>query len=115
MTSKLAFISLPVTDLDRSVIFYRDVLGLKILLMEDGWAEFDLDGQRLALHREIINEPSHGATIYFKANSIEEEIESLKQKGVSFKGKLKIYSYGKLICFADPDGNMLGLYEPPAP
>ncbi len=115
MTSKLAFISLPVTDLDRSVTFYRDVLGLKILLMEDAWAEFDLDGQRLALHREIITEPSHGTTIYFKANSIEEEIESLKQKGVSFKGELEIYSYGKLICFADPDGNMLGLYELPAP
>ncbi|KMP11674.1 hypothetical protein UR09_02750 [Candidatus Nitromaritima sp. SCGC AAA799-A02] len=117
MINKLAFISCPVTDLDRSIIFYRDVLGFKLLFIEDNWAEFDIDGQRLALHLEAArpkpDRPS-GAAVYFTAWPIEETIEKLKCNGVAFHGEMETHSYGKLIGFSDPDGNPLGLYEPPA-
>src|SRR5215831_5314411 len=39
-----------VSDMDRSVRFYRDVLGLKLKFQSPDWSEFDLGPNTLALH-----------------------------------------------------------------
>jgi catechol 2,3-dioxygenase-like lactoylglutathione lyase family enzyme len=39
-----------VTDMARSVVFYRDVLGLPVRLESDKWTEFETPGCTLALH-----------------------------------------------------------------
>ena len=40
-----------VSDMKRSVSFYRDVFGLPIKFETPGWTEFATDGATLALHR----------------------------------------------------------------
>jgi lactoylglutathione lyase len=40
-----------VSDMKRSVAFYRDVLGLPLKFDSPEWAEFSTDGATLALHR----------------------------------------------------------------
>lgn len=115
MINKISFISYSVSDLQRSIIFYRDLLGLKLLLINDAWAEFNIDGQRLAIHEEKINtdvKGQPGPTVYFEANPIEIMVEALESKGITFNGTIEVYPYGKLILFSDPDNNSLGLYEP---
>ena len=116
MINKIAFTSYYVSDLQQSIVFYRDLLGLKPLLNNDAWAEFNVDGQRLAIHEEKdntkINDQS-GATVYFEANPIENVVKALQSKGIVFNGEIEAYPYGKLILFSDPDNNSLGLYEPP--
>lgn len=39
-----------VSDMRRSVAFYRDVLGLPLRFESPGWSEFATDGATLALH-----------------------------------------------------------------
>lgn len=39
-----------VSDMDRSVAFYRDVVGLPLRFASPGWTEFATDGATLALH-----------------------------------------------------------------
>ena len=116
MINKIAFISYYVSDLQQSIVFYRDLLGLKLLLNNDVWAEFNVDGQRLAIHEEKDNTNTNNrsrATVYFEANPIGNMVKVLQLKGVVFNGEIKVYPYGKLILFSDPDNNSLGLYEPP--
>ena len=48
-----------VSDMDRSVRFYRDVLGLPLGFESPGWSEFAVEGATLALHKaEAPAEPS---------------------------------------------------------
>ena len=116
MINKISFISYPVSNLQQSILFYRDLLGFKLLLNIDNWAEFNIDGQRLAIYeKKNSNNTSDqfGTTVYFEANPIEDMVKDLRSKGIIFRGEIKIYSYGKLILFSDPDDNSFGLYEPP--
>jgi lactoylglutathione lyase len=39
-----------VSDMQRSVIFYRDVIGMPLKFESPGWTEFATDGATLALH-----------------------------------------------------------------
>ena len=43
-----------VSDMKRSVSFYRDVLGLPLKFESPGWSEFLTDGATLALHASAI-------------------------------------------------------------
>ena len=116
MINNIAFISYYVSDLQQSIVFYRDLLGLKLLLNNDAWAEFSVDGQRLAIYEEKDNtnvNNQSGATVYFEAYPIENMVKALQSEGIVFDGQIEIYPYGKLILFSDPDNNSLGLYEPP--
>lgn len=119
MFEKIAFIHYPTQDLHRALEFYRDVLGFKLLVQNEEWLEFEVGGQRLALrlvdpwiaNTELPN--SSGAMIWLEARPIEKIIEKLKNKNIIFINDLKVYSYGKTLIFKDPDGNPVGLYEPP--
>ena len=39
-----------VSDMQRAVAFYRDVIGLPLKFESDGWTEFATEGATLALH-----------------------------------------------------------------
>ncbi len=112
MPTKIAFISYPVKNLDKAVEFYQKVLGKEPLFHREDWAEFELGGQKLALQKSSSSGGS-GATVYFLARPIEGFVFRLKELDAMLEGNIEIHSYGKLARFRDPDGNILGLYEPP--
>lgn len=113
MHAKIAFISYPVSNLDRSVKFYQKVLGKEPIILQEDWAEFALHGQRLALQKAL-PPIGTGATVYLHAKPIEGFVFRLKELDTPLIGNIEVHSYGKLARFKDPDGNILGLYEPPA-
>ena len=116
MINKIGFISYSVSNLQQSINFYQSLLGLELLLNDDRLAEFNISGQRFAIHEKTNGAIKHGqstAIVYFEANPIETIVKDLQVKGVKFNGEIEVYSYGKLILFSDPDNNSLGLYEPP--
>jgi predicted enzyme related to lactoylglutathione lyase len=116
MLKKIAYSSYPVLNMKRAVDFYQHVLGFQLLFQQEDWAEFEIDGQRLALQKvQAIAPPvlAGGAIISFHSQSIEKDIRSLKSKNVAFIGNIQTYPYGKIAYFKDPDSNILGLYEPP--
>ncbi len=114
MQAKFAFISYPVSNLHRAVEFYQKVLGKEPLFVTEDWAEFEMEGQRLALQKvsPATSPTGPGATLYFLAKPIEGFVFRLKELDTALVGNIEIHSYGKLARFMDPDGNMLGLYEP---
>ena len=120
MFEKIAFIHYPTQDLERAIEFYRDVLGLKLLVQNEEWVEFEVGGQRLALRLvdpwTVDTEPSNisSAMIWLEAHPIEKLIATLKNKNIKFINELESLSYGKTASFRDPDGNPIGLYEPPS-
>lgn len=120
MFQKIAFIHYCTENLDRALKFYRDVLGFKLLVHNEEWVEFEVGGQRLALRQVDPTTPkteapnTNGAMIWLEARPIEKAIDELKNKKVKFNSNLEIFSYGKTATLEDPDGNLVGLYEPPS-
>lgn len=120
MFEKIAFIHYRTQDLNKALKFYRDVLGFKLLVQNEEWVEFEVGGQRLALRLvdpwTTSAEPpnDNGAMIWLEARPIEKTIATLKENKVIFINELKAFSYGKTATFRDPDGNLIGLYEPPS-
>ena len=111
----IAFISYPVCDLKKAVEFYQKVLEIEPLFLREDWAEFELDGQRFALQKvNELKSKQVGATLYFKAQPLEKHIARLERIGAKLMDTPGFYSYGKLVRFHDPYGNIFGLYEPPA-
>ena len=116
MINKIGFTAYTVSNLQQSINFYQNLLGLELLLKDARWAEFNISGQRFAINEKnnkTIKTNEAGAIVYFEANPIEAIVKTLKNMGVKFNGEIEIYSYGKMILFSDPDDNSLGLYELP--
>ncbi len=118
MSKKIAYIWYPTANMGRAVEFYQDLPGFRLLFQREDWSEFDIGGQRFALKKVdglSTSQLSGTPGLSLLAQPIEETIDALTQKGVPFTGDLQQYPYGKIIHFQDPDGNILGLYEPPPP
>ena len=116
MLNKIGFIAYTVSNLQQSIKFYQNLLGLELLLKKDRWAEFNIAGQRFAIYEKTNGTIKHdhsAAIVYFEAIPIETIVNDLQVKGVKFYKNIEVYSYGKIILFSDPDNNSLGLYEPP--
>ncbi len=115
MFNKIAFVSYSISDMKRSVDFYQSTLGLQLLLQVDEWAEFMIGGQRFAIRQTSEAVQQNTAILHLETANIEDAVERLQAKGVAIHQPVKTYDYGKLACFLDPDGNIIGLYEPPQP
>ena len=105
-----------VTDVDRSVAFYRDVLGIPFLFRVPGqpMAFFDCDGVRLYLGVPESEEYRARGMLYFSVDDIESAHRVLTERGVSFRdGPHLVHrtegSELHMAFFTDPDGNNLAL------
>jgi methylmalonyl-CoA/ethylmalonyl-CoA epimerase len=86
--ARIGQILVPVRDLRRAVEFYRDILGMRFLFEVPRMAFFDCGGIRLLLGLPEGDGPAQPATvIYYKVDDIRESYESLRARGVRFKGE----------------------------
>lgn len=116
MIKGISAVWLPVTDMDRAVQFYSDTLGLDVEKQQDEWSEVSIDGTRIGLNGRPEESPAGdgGALIAFDAgDDLEQAVESLKGKGVSFSGEISEHPWGRIVPFKDPDGNDLQLFAAP--
>jgi catechol 2,3-dioxygenase-like lactoylglutathione lyase family enzyme len=108
-----------VTDMQRAVAFYRDILGLRLLRQDSAtWAEFDAGGRRFALHSAGDGQPvgSGGATAVFEVDDLRRAKRELSAKGVTFVHEGDVEGYASFASFLDPDGNTVQIIEyAPAP
>lgn len=111
---RLMQITLPVKDLDRSVAFYRDSLGMTVRLRGKRAAMMlDAGGFSLRLEQSDKVEPGEGVEIYFSDPGLS-RFKALSERGVKFIGPPEIAGRldGKeirLAEFTDPDGHAVGL------
>jgi lactoylglutathione lyase len=62
MLSKVDYVMVNVSDMSRSLAFYRDTLGLQLKFESPGWSEFETGGTTLALHGATRAASGGGAT-----------------------------------------------------
>jgi catechol 2,3-dioxygenase-like lactoylglutathione lyase family enzyme len=113
------FVSLPVTDLERSIAWYRDTVGLE-QTRHGQWPEFRL-GENVFLYLldptdigQIFQGP-HTASIALRVPDVAEARAALEAKGVVFDGETFDTGVCHMAHFRDPDGNVLMLHRRYAP
>jgi catechol 2,3-dioxygenase-like lactoylglutathione lyase family enzyme len=112
---RIGQIALSVKDIERSVGFYRDVLGLPHLFTAGQLAFFDCGGVRLFLDALPEAQGQGNSCIYFRVENIHGVQERLTAQGVAFEGAPHMIHRHEdgteewMTFFRDPDGNMLSL------
>ena len=109
------FISVPVSDMARSVAWYRDTLGLP-QTGEGGFPEFKLgdNGFLYLLSLEAIGgqfRSPHDAGFALRVPDVHEARTELEGKGVAFNGDVLDTGVCHMAFFADPDGNQMLLHR----
>ena len=117
---KIGQIAIPVTDVDRAIAFYRDVLGLTFLFQAGpNLAFFDCGGVRILLDKpEEAELAKHSSVIYFSVTDIRGSFAEVTERGA------EVVDPPHLIAklpdrevwmgfFRDPDKNLLALMSEP--
>ena len=106
-----------VSDMARSVSFYREVLGLPLRFESPGWTEFATDGATLVLHpgdspylkesRSMVGTCRWGFSVpnldEFHARMVQHNVECLQPPEVVFGARVAQY--------VDPDGLVISVGE----
>jgi catechol 2,3-dioxygenase-like lactoylglutathione lyase family enzyme len=119
LVERTDFISVPVTDLERSTAWYRDTLGLD-QVGEGAWPEFQL-GENVSLYlmdptnvgREFSG--PHSAYIALRVPDVAESRSQLEANGIEFEGEIFDTGVCHMAFFHDLDGNALMLHRRYAP
>jgi lactoylglutathione lyase len=102
-----------VSDMKRSVAFYRDRVGLKLRFASPGWSEFDTGGTTLALHPAGPKNPAGTSEVGVTVQDLDAFYSERKAAGVVFTGPPQLQSYGApLTEMRDPDGAVISVGAP---
>ena len=123
--TRLGYAILFVSDLDRSIRFYRDTIGLPFRFANESYAEFATEGAKFALYarshlpellgREAAPGPGpglHGEVAFF-CDDVDAEHERLAAAGVTVIAPPTDRPWGeRTLHVADPDGYVVELTRP---
>jgi lactoylglutathione lyase len=114
MFTEIDYTMIMVSDMQRSVELYRDVLGIPLKFQTPGWTEFQTGTTTLALHRGAANPEqavdrgkiAGNCSIGFNVKDIDKTYAELKAKGAHFvMPPTHQQAEGiKLAVCVDPDG-----------
>jgi predicted enzyme related to lactoylglutathione lyase len=107
-----------VSNMDRAVRFYTEVLGLKLTnRFGDHWATVEAGkGLTIGLHPASPKYPAPGTKGAMMLgleidDAIERVVSRLSEKGVQVKGSIIRDEAGNFVHLEDPDGNDIYLWE----
>ncbi len=112
--SAIAQVALTVQDIPRATAFYRDTLGVPVLLETPEMVFFQAGDIRLLLGLPDKEHATHSSIVYFKVDDIMHAYRALQELGVAFTHEPRIIHRGQktdvwLAHFRDPDRNELAL------
>jgi catechol 2,3-dioxygenase-like lactoylglutathione lyase family enzyme len=103
-----------VADMDLAIAFYRDVLGLSLdYRAGNEWAQFSAGPLKIGLHGTgSAGESRVGGTLAFTVTDLDASKARLAAQGVALGHEGGGERLGpRFVEFADPDGNVLALFE----
>ncbi|MDE1765427.1 MAG: VOC family protein [Thaumarchaeota archaeon] len=113
----LGSVIIAVSNLEKSVQFYNEVIGLPIKNKRGDWAELGRDGATLILHpaSRLINTGTsieNGIVVGLVVGDIESAVQELKTRSVTVHREITSHRVGKNCIVLDPDKYMISLFEP---
>ena len=111
----IAFVGIPVTDVERARGFYEGVLGLKIAeeMMGGKWIEYTVAGNTLAIASvgEQWKPSGQGTSAAVEVEDFDQAIETLRSKGIRFAAEPFETPCCHMAVVQDPDGNKLIIHK----
>ena len=112
---KICYLEIPTTDIARSVAFYQAVFGWRVRQRGDGATAFD-DAVGEVSGSWVTGRPpsaTPGLLVYIMVDDIGSSIDSVLRNRGRIVQELGGDAPELTARFADPDGNVLGLYQEP--
>lgn len=113
---KASHIMLGVSDLERSLAFYRDRLGLTVQNQLPGFAFLEAGPLVLALSKDIwthMGKAPGAMQVVFGVENVKASHAALKEKGVEFMNEPRDVNGREWAAnFRDPDGHLLSIFGP---
>jgi len=115
---KVGNVILAVKDLEKSVNFYNNILGMPIKNTRSNWVDLGQSGALLSLHPALPSEPHSGTSvdngilIGLVVGDVESAVNELKSKNVKIHRDIQKREAGINAIILDPDGYMISLFEP---
>ncbi|HKW15458.1 MAG TPA: VOC family protein [Candidatus Krumholzibacteria bacterium] len=110
---KICYLQIPTTDIERSVAFYQKVCGWKTRTRGDGSMAFD-DGVGEVSGAWVTGRPSSptpGLLLFIMVDDVAASSKIVEASGGRIVTALDKNAPEWFALFADPDGNVLGLYQ----
>ena len=107
------FTFVAVSDMQKSLTFYRDLLGIPLacLVHEGTWAEFEINPGTLVLGQGYDFMSPGGGTVALAVTDAKAAIEELEREGIHLHSPLG----ESAVCFwaiiEDPDGNRVIIHQ----
>ncbi len=111
---KLGAVILLVSDMNKSVQFYKEILNIPLKKKSDEWTEFFNKETVLALHpaknKEKIKSGQH-ILVGFSASDFDQTMRNLQDKKVIFFKNPREEGFGKHAIIEDPDGHLISIVK----
>jgi lactoylglutathione lyase len=112
---KVGAVILLVSNMEKSIKFYSDILELPVKTRSKDWTEFFNNDTVLALHpapkKKKKLKTGSGTLIGFEVTHLDSMVKKLKEKRVKFFKKPKEEPFGKHAIIRDPDGHLISIAE----
>jgi len=111
---KVGNVILAVKDLEKSVYFYNNILGMPIKNTRSNWVDLGQSGALLSLHPASaeLSTPNDMIMIGLVVGDVESAVNELKSKNVKIHRDIQEREAGINAIILDPDGYMISLFEP---
>ena len=115
---KVGNVILAVKDLEKSIQFYNEVIGLPIKDQRKTWVDLGTSGALLSLHpasltaEHVGSSIENGISIGFLVGDLKSAIAELKTEGVTIYRDIIEKDVGKNAVILDPDQYLISLFEP---
>jgi lactoylglutathione lyase len=114
MFGKLGLVMIVVRDMERSVAFYRDVLGLKLLIHQANWSQFDAGNILIGLHpdgEEVKVSPTTGMSIGIYVDDVDKAVTEIRRRLAKVAVGPRPEPFGRWALLFDPDGYSIQIIE----
>jgi catechol 2,3-dioxygenase-like lactoylglutathione lyase family enzyme len=114
MFNRISAVILLVSNMKKSIEFYKDVLGMEVKQQAEDWVEFSKHGTVLALHptkKKKKLTKNINMLIGFNVSELQSVCSNLEKKKVKFHKKVTNEAFGKHAIIEDPDGHLISLAE----